>query len=185
MEGPTRTLGFFDSYTKYYNYCGIQNGIAFALAFDNRPVSTSLRDTWDRQLREWEGVEFEQWLPHEGVVATKKITSPCLFTGNKILAGTLAGMQDAFFLFGVHSSLVSGKVAALAIEDKERAWRLFKRFTAAYRYSWLVKQFFDVQPHWIRNPALRLGFDLFTKFRPALQPVMDQALKSLPGFGKL
>jgi len=183
-EGPPRIMGFFDRYTKYYNYCANVNGVAFALAFDRRPASGSMRDAWDRQLREWEGVEFEQWLPHEGVVATKKITAPCLYTGNKILAGTLAGMQDPFFLFGVQSSLVSGKIAAIAVEDKERAWRLFNTFTSAYKYSWLYKWFFDVQPHMMRNLGLRLGFGLYLRQRPLLQPVVDVALKSLPGFGR-
>ena len=30
--------------------------------------------------------QFEEWLPHEGVVATRKINAPCLLAGNKILA---------------------------------------------------------------------------------------------------
>jgi len=147
-------------------------------------VSDSMRDTWDRQLREWEGIAFEQWLPHEGVVATKKVTDPCLFAGDKILAGTLAGMQDPFFLFGVQSSLVSGKLAAIAVDDKERAWRLFHTFTSARKYSWLYKKFFDLQPHFARNLGLRLGFGLYLKQPRLLQPAIDIALKSLPGFGR-
>jgi len=143
-----------------------------------------MRDEWDRQLREWEGIEFEQWLPHEGVVATKKAADPCLFAGDKILAGTLAGMQDPFFLFGVQSSLVSGRIAAMAVDDKERAWRLFNTFTSARKYSWLYKKFFDLQPHALRNIGLRLGFGLYLKQRRLLQPAVDIALKSLPGFGR-
>ena len=183
-EGPPKIRGFFDRYTKYYNYCANVNGVAFALGFDSRPVPDSMRDEWDRQLREWEGIEFEQWLPHEGVVATKKISDPCLYAGDKILAGTLAGMQDPFFLFGVQSSLVSGKVAAIAVDDKERAWRLFHTFTSARKYSWLYKKFFDIQPHAARNLGLRLGFGLYVKQRRLLQPLIDVALKSLPGFGR-
>lgn len=183
-EGPPRIMGFFDHYTSYYNYCANANGVAFALAFDSRPVTESLRDEWDRQLREWEGMGFETWLPHEGVVATGKITSPCLFAGNKILAGTLAGMQDPFFLFGVQSSLVSGKIAALAVEDRERAWRLFHSFTSAYKYSWLYKRFFDAQPHFLRKRGLRLGFGAYLKYPSLMQPAIDIALKSLPGYGK-
>lgn len=184
FEGPPRILGFFDRETRYYNYCANLHGVAFALAFDRDPVTTRLRDRWSWQLREWEGMEFEEWLPHRGVVATKSITSPCLFAGDKILAGTLAGMQDPFFLFGVQGSLVSGKVAAMAVEDKERAWEVFRRFTSAYRYSWLYKRVFDLQPHWMRDAGLRLAFGAYARFRGILQPVIDQALKSLPGFGK-
>ncbi len=183
-EGPPRIMGFFDRYTRYYNYCANVNGVAFALAFDARPVPETMRDEWDRQLREWEGIEFEEWLPNEGVVATKKMSDPCLFAGNKILAGTLAGMQDPFFLFGVQSSLVSGKIAAMAIDDRERAWRLFRSFTSARKYSWLYKKFFDLQPHAVRNLGLRLGFGLYLKQRRLLQPAIDIALRSLPGFGR-
>ena len=183
-EGPPRILGFFDRYTRYYNYCANVNGVAFALAFNRGPVSDSLKDEWGRQLREWEGIDFEEWLPNEGVVATGKIDSPHLITGNKILAGTLAGMQDPFFLFGVQSSLVSGKIAAMAVDDMERAWRLFNRFTSAYKYSWLFKRFFDIQPHLLRNVELRLGFGLYVKKHPLLQPVIDVALLSIPGFGR-
>jgi flavin-dependent dehydrogenase len=183
-EGPPRIMGFFDRYTKYYFYCANLNGVAFALAFDRRPLPDTARDEWDRQLREWEGVDFEQWLPHEGVVATRKVDAPCLYAGDKILAGTLAGMQDPFFLFGVQSSLVSGKIAAMAVDDKERAWRLFHAFTSAYKYSWLYKQFFDAQPHAARNLGLRLGFGLYLRQRPLMQPLIDVALKSLPGFGR-
>ncbi len=183
-EGPPRIMGFFDRYTSYYNYCANVNGVAFALAFDSRPVTASLRDKWDRQLREWEGMDFDTWLPHEGVVATKKLTAPCLFVGDKILAGTLAGMQDPFFLFGVQSSLVSGKVAAIAVEDRERAWRLFRSFTSAYKYSWLYKRFFDAQPHFMRERGLRLGFGAYLKYPSLLQPAIEISLKSLPGYGK-
>ncbi len=184
-EGPPKIRGFFDRFTRYYSYCANVNGVAFALAFDARPVPDAMRDSWDRQLREWEGVEFDEWLYHEGVVATKRMSDPCLFAGNKILAGTLGGMQDPFFLFGVQSSLVSGKIAAMAIDDKERAWRLFRAYTSLRKYSWLYKKFFDAQPHAMRSQGLRLGFGLYLKQQRLLQPAIDVALKaSLPGFGR-
>lgn len=183
-DGPPLVQGFFDKGTDYYNYCANMNGVAFALAFDGRPVTASLRDGFDRALREKEGLDFEQWLPHEGVVATKSITAPCLFAGSKILAGTLAGMQDPFFLFGVQSSLVSGKIAAMAVDDAERAWRVFKRCTSAYRYSWLYKRFFDAQPHLLRKIGLRAAFGLYLRRRGLVQPAIDVALRSLPGYGQ-
>ncbi len=183
-EGPPMIQGFFGRNTKYYNYCANMNGVAFSLAFDARPVTATLRDEFDRQLRERENMDFGEWLPHEGVVATKRINAPCLFAGSKILAGTLAGMQDPFFLFGVQSSLVSGKVAAMAADDAERGWRLFHRFASAYRYSWLCKRLFDSQPHLLRNLGLRAGLGLYARQHDLLQPAIDVALRSLPGYGR-
>jgi flavin-dependent dehydrogenase len=185
MDGPPRLFGFFDRYTRYYNYCAVFNGIAFGLAFDAGRVDGSLRDTWERQLREWEGIEFERLLPYNGVVATGTINSPCLFAGDKILAGTLAGMQDPFFLFGLHGSLVSGKIAALAIEDREQARLLFDRFNSAYRYVWLVKRLFDVQPHWARNLFLRTCFGAYLGYKPVAHPVIERVMRIVPGFGKI
>lgn len=185
IGGPPRVMGFLDHYTKYYCYCANLNGVAFGLGFDARPVPSSLRDEWRRQLEEWEGWRFEEWLPHEGVVATRKINSPGLFTGNKILAGTVSGMQDPFALFGVHSSLCSGKIAAMAVDDKERAWRLFKDFTSAYRISWSLKRLFDMLPDSARGLGLGGIIGLFGSHREALQPFVDRILRTIPGFGNL
>ncbi|MDY6796222.1 MAG: NAD(P)-binding protein [Actinomycetota bacterium] len=184
-EGPPRVLAFFDTYTKYYCYCANQNGVAFVLAFDAGPVSESMRNRLSRQLEDYEGLSFEEWIPHQGVVATRAFGAPGLISGQKVLAGTLAGMQDPFALFGVHGSLVSGKIAAMAIDDWERAWRLFSDFSSSYRYSWLAKRLFDLQPHWMRRIGLPLGVGLWSAFPDLLQPLMDRVYRVIPGFGKL
>ncbi len=54
----------------------------------------------------------------EGAVGVKRLDNPRLFSGDKILAGTLAGLQDPLFFFGVHASLISGHIAAQAVDDK-------------------------------------------------------------------
>lgn len=183
-EGPTRILGYFDRHTSYYHYCANLNGTAFALAFDRRPMPESACVEWAERLEE-EGFRFREWRPHKGVVANARMTAPALFAGGKILAGTLAGAQDPLFLFGVHGSLVSGRIAAMAVEDKERAWRVFRHFTSAYPYMWLYKKAFDLQPHSMRRPALGLAFGSLSRFPSLLRPLLDQALRSVPGFGKL
>ncbi len=183
-QGPPRILGYFDRHTSYYHYCANLNGTAFALAFDRRPVPESACRQWAERLEE-EGFRFREWRAHKGVVATARLTAPALFAGDKILAGTLAGVQDPLFLFGVHGSLASGKIAAMAVEDKERAWRVFRRFTSAYPYMWLYKKAFDLQPHPLRRPALSLAFGCLSRFPALFHPLLDQALRSVPGFGKL
>lgn len=183
-QGEPRILGYFDRNTKYYHYCANLHGTAFALAFNTRPLPDSACQDWAGRLEE-EGFRFPEWRPHKGVVATRGIIAPTLFAGNKILAGTLAGVQDPLFLFGVHGSLVSGKVAAMAIEDKERAWRLFRRFTSRYPYMWLYKRIFDLQPHFMRRPGLRAAFGALSRSPGLFRPLLGEALKSVPGFGML
>lgn len=183
-EGPPRILGYFDRHTRYYHYCANLHGTAFALAFASRPMEDFACAEWAKKLRD-EGFHFPEWQPHQGVVATKEISAPSLFAGNKILAGTLAGVQDPLFLFGVHGSLVSGKIAAMAVDDKERAWRLFQRYTSYYRYSWICKRIFDLQPHRLRELGLSLAFGCLLLFPGMLRPLLQQALKSIPGYGRM
>lgn len=183
-DGPPIMVGWFDDYTKDYNYMATSNGVVFALGFNREPVGKELFDGWTRQLREDEGVELTNWVVHEGVVATKSIFNPRLFTGNKILAGTLS-MQDPFCLFGVHSSLVSGKIAGIAIDDKARAYELFRKMSAAYKYSWTVRSLFNLQPHWMKKIGVNLALGLWERYPALLKPGMELSLNTVPGFQKI
>lgn len=183
-EGPPRIIASFNGATSYYFYCANQNGVAFALAFDRRPIPESVVCDWERELRE-EGILFGKWIPHRGVVATRTISAPRLFCGDKILAGTVAGFQDPFALFGVHGSLVSGKVAAMAVDDKARAWRLFRAFTSSYSYSWLAKKLFDLQPAFLRRVGLNLGVAFWNAHQALFQPLLNRVCRAVPGYGKL
>lgn len=173
---------WFDTYTRDYNYVACANGVVFGLGFARRPVGPELLERWDRQIREEEGIEFRDWAMHEGLVAGKRLDNPRLFSGNKILAGTIAGMQDPFLLFGAHSSLVSGKIAGIAVDDKEKAYDLFLKVISPYKYAWTGKQVFDRVPHAVRRPAMRAGLRFWSAYPGALQPVMDTIMRTVPGF---
>ncbi len=181
-EGPPRIIGFFDRFTRNYHYCANLHGVSFALAFDTRPRSSAVCEELSSLLRR-EGMEFGEWEPHYGVVATKSIDAPCLFSGDKILAGTLAGLQDPLFLFGVQGSLASGRIAAMAVEDKERAWRIFRKLTAFYRRSWVLKRLFVHQPHLVRKAGLNLALSVYVREPKVLQPLVNMSLRGIPGFG--
>ncbi len=181
-DGPPVMVGWFDTYTKDYAYLASSNGVCFGLAFDRRPVGADLERRWRQQLLEQEGVDIPNWHIHEGVVASKS-PFPRLFSGNKILAGTLGGVQDPFLLFGVHSSLVSGKIAGIAIDDKAEAYDLFRKMTSAIKVSWAAKQVFSLQPHWLKKPAVGVYFDMLARF--TLQPLTEVVLKTVPGFQKI
>jgi len=79
------------------------------------------------------------------------------FRGKFILAGTLAGMQDPSMVLGVHGALVSGKIAALAVTDKEKALKEFKRMNARRPSAYLLKKLLDkTHPHLLRPVAAAL-----------------------------
>ena len=183
-EGPPTMVGWFDDYSRDYCYRANLNGVVVVLGFDRRPVGGRMLEKWGSQLLRDEGVEIVEWVPHEGVVATRSISNPRLFSGNKILAGTLC-MQDPFCLFGVHSSLVSGKIAGMAIDDKERAYGIFREMSAAYKYSWTARTLFNLQPHWMRRMGLSVALGAMVRFPELHRPLMELVLNTVPGFQKI
>ncbi len=184
-ESP-RVIGWFDDYTRDYAYYASSNGITFGLLFDRKPMNESVRQRWEKQLWEQEGIKFSSWHPHEGIVPIKTPTNPQFFWKDKILAGTFAGMQDPVMLFGVHGALLSGKIAALAVDDKAGAMRLFRRFTSFFKYSWMVKKtILDIPPHPVRKNLLRPIIGLWEKYPEELKFSINFALGTIPGFRTL
>ena len=66
--------------------------------------------------------------------------NPRLFAGNLILTGTLSGMQDPLMVLGVHGALVSGRIAAMAVQDRERAAREFRRMNRWWKVGYLTRR---------------------------------------------
>ena len=64
---------------------------------------------------------------------TGSFSNPRLFSGDLILTGTLSGMQDPSMVLGVHGALVSGRIAAMAVNDRERATAEFRRMNRWWR----------------------------------------------------
>ncbi len=182
-DAPARVVGWFDYYTRDYSYYACANGINFGLLFDRKPMDKQTREKWEKQLWSQEGVEFSSWHPHEGIVPIKSPRNPRFLWKDKILAGTFAGFQDPVMLFGVHGALLSGKIAAMAVDDKERAMEMFRRFTSFFKYSWLVKKMaLDWPPHLIRKILLRTVVGLWGKNPEGLKFSIDFALGTIPGY---
>ena len=64
----------------------------------------------------------------------------------------MSGMMDPFFLFGIHGALLSGKVAAMAVEQPEAALKLFRILNRNFWKAYLLRQGFEGNP---------FGFSLF------------------------
>lgn len=179
QEGEPGALVCFSHDTQDYGYITNSNGIAFALFFDHKPVKKDILEKWGNQMREQENLEFANWRPFEATVATERINNPRLFESGKILAGTLAGMQDPYFFFGVHASLISGKIASIAVDDKAKAYEMFKEYTSFFKYSWLLRRFWDVQNPSVQTWILRSLFSAQEKVPRLLQEII---LRLVPGF---
>jgi flavin-dependent dehydrogenase len=146
---------YFDHYTKDYCYLPAVNGVISGLFFARRPVGYEHRRKWEDQLRETEGVQFKTWHMERGYFASRYPSSPRLFVGDKILAGTLAGAQDPGTYFGCHGAMVSGKIAAVALEDKAVAQEMFDLCNRSYNRMWFFRRVaINYAPGFLREKAL-------------------------------
>jgi len=156
-----RCAVYFDRYTRDYCYLPAANGIVAGLFFARRPVGERQRALWERQIRETEGVEFKTWRLERGFFASRYPCQPRLFAGDKILAGTLAGAQDPGTYFGCHGAMVSGKIAAIALEDKALAQEMFELCNRSFNAMWFLRRVaINYMPEFLRKSLLNtvLGF---------------------------
>ncbi len=181
-EGPPVTAAWFDDFAGDYCYYAATNGIGFALAFDRVPLGREVPGRFAERLESDLGVRLSGWHGFEGAVGARRLDNPRLFAAGKILAGSLAGMQDPFFFFGVHAALVSGKIAALAVDDRAGAWELFRKISSTYKYSFAARRLFSPLPHAVRRPLLRSFFSAMVGWPDRFGGL---TLRNVPGFAEV
>jgi len=175
---------YFDEYTRDYAFYSQVNGACGACLFSRgKPLDISVKERFERQLAENDGVTFNEWNAVSiGALPVESIRNPRLFARNYILAGTLSGSIDALMLFGVHGALISGKIAAMAVLDHEKALREFKRinrnFPAGFLLSWQYRN--------MPIPILKRLVWAGLKAYPVVGRILGEKLFGLlPGFGRI
>lgn len=137
---------YFNDYTNDYAYWANANGHDWTLFFTRNPISPGELEAFKRELEETEGIKASEWLPGYGPTPTRSFHNPRLFASDKILAGTVSGMMEPFVLFGVHGALVSGKVAAMAVDDRAAAWAEFKTQLTTWKRMLLNRKAYNLMP---------------------------------------
>ncbi len=177
---------WFHDYILDYAYYGAANGVVFSLYFAREPVKESEWEEFrERQLEGQEGMTCTSWDYHEGLVPTGAYDNPRMFVGDKILAGTLGGMMDPFALFGVHGSLVSGKIAAMAHKDKRQAYELFVRYSRFFKRNLFMRRMFDRFPVGLKKKTMAPQVQFIQDHADLLKGAMDNFFKALPGYKQL
>lgn len=172
---------WMDDFTKDYAFNCTVNGVCFALLFQRRaPLNRDAKKKYEELLFEKEGVELPGWDDLEGgCCPVGSIRNPRLFHNRKILAGTLAGVIDPFLFFGMLGALVSGRIAAMAINDKAEAYAAFRKATLTFYPGYINKRLFNLVPHAIRKPLVRAG----VTFVPYLEKIaMPLVANFTPGW---
>lgn len=149
---------YHDSYTPDYGYTSAFNGVEYVHLFNRkRAITLEERARFAESIKEVDGIEVPSWSSFTFPVPAASVAQPRLLCAGKILAGTLAGAMDPIAFFGLHGALVSGKIAALAVEDKEFAWQEFKRASSFFKFAYLGKKSVDLQPNIIARNAMHVG----------------------------
>jgi flavin-dependent dehydrogenase len=116
---------YLGQFSNEYGYACAMNGIWYVLLFARREVEESVLESFRKVLAYGEGRTFDKWRRFQG--HTPK--GPRLFHKGFILAGTMAGVVEPAFGGGITGALLSGKIAAMAVTEPDRALAEFKRFT--------------------------------------------------------
>ncbi|MGQ9475276.1 MAG: NAD(P)/FAD-dependent oxidoreductase [Actinomycetota bacterium] len=173
---------YHDTYTSDYGYVAAFRGILYVHLFNRRrPISIQGRDRFAAQVTRFEGLEIPRWNAFTFPVPAASISTPRLFAGRAILAGTLSGAMDPFAFFGLHGALVSGGIAALAVEDRERAWREFRRCVRPYYSTYAVARLKELSPVSLNVLGFRALFRRFDRRRLARRLLVEH----MPGYRNL
>ncbi len=177
---------YFGDYTSDYAYWGGINGVWSILFFTREAISREQLRTYEEEVYRTEGVEVDEWFEGYGPTPTKSFSNPRLFAGNKILSGTLSGMMEPFALFGVHGALVSGKISAMAVEDKGAAFEEFSRCLRGWRFGLMNRRLYDAAPVPARRFAVITGNKVLESVGPERGArLLSKGFSAIPGYRRV
>jgi hypothetical protein len=172
-------LGIFSEYASEYFYAAALNQLFYGMLPLEDPPNLNHLSSLVRDMKEWEQIDIpeSEWRP---VVFRVPLGGPAnlrLFHEDKILAGTIAGMMDPFFLFGIHGALVSGKIAALTVMDREKGLAEFSRVNRYFTQTFRAKQVYELLP----TKAKLSLFGAMARAPYLFSPVVPLISRGIPG----
>ena len=168
--------GMMAEYTNDYFYANCANHLMYGLFFSRGKVSAETLELCVRDAEERFGFHLPKWEYSTGRVPTGSARNPRLYQDGYILAGTLSGAMDPGALFGIHGAILSGKVAATAVDDPERAIQEFKNMNRFYRISYYMRRFFS------RMPGRLAMMDFNIRHPLIAYPMMLLTSAAIPGY---
>ena len=148
-----------DDFTTDYGYTSCFRGVRYCHLFNRyQPLSNDNRDKFAAMVKKYDDFEVPEWNSFTFPVPVGSIRNPRLYSGSKILSGTLAGAIDPVAFFGLHGGLVSGKIAALAIDDKYEAWKEFRKCVKVFPVSYTLSRIAAMAPKKVMQAVYYLNF---------------------------
>lgn len=172
-------LGIFSEYASEYFYAAALNQLFYGMLPLEDPPKLKYLASLVRDLKEWEEIDVpvSEWRPVVFRVPLGGSANLRLFHEDKILAGTIAGMMDPFFLFGIHGALVSGRIAALTVMDREKGQAEFTRVNRYFTQTFRAKQMYEMLP----VKAKLAAFRAMAKAPYLFSPVIPLISRGIPG----
>jgi len=175
-DRDTWCAGVLASFTDDYFYANCVNNLMYGLLFGRKKVTVEGLEACKRDVRKRFGIDFKKWEYFTVRVPTGCARNTRLFRDGYILAGTLSGAMDPNALFGIHGAILSGKIAAEAVENPDAASKEFSRINRFYSVGYYLKEMLKYLPG--RNAILQMTF---THPR-AMFPIPQISSLAVPGY---
>lgn len=143
QENENRAWIWMDECINEYGYISYCNGIYYNLLFSyGREVDEAALERYRDFMRRAEGLEFDGWEYVHGAASAATADNPALLRNGLIMCGTMSGCLDPFMGFGISGALISGKIAATAVTQPEKAREEFDRFNRNFAKVFAFKHGF-------------------------------------------
>jgi flavin-dependent dehydrogenase len=177
----TISWAYIDDFTVDYAFTTLINGAAFSLLFQReKPPLQRDKEKFERMVRE-AGINLTGWRDLIGGAAPHRaLSNPVLFKNNRIIVGTLAGVMEPMLNFGMLGAMMCGKIGAIAVTDKGRAYEDFTGLTSFFKRSMLIKRVHDRMPTVVRKAMWTTATRILAEAGPEAR---NRGMRFVPGYG--
>lgn len=175
---------YMNKYSNDYGFCSTINGLSYGFLFQkDKPVDKNAFEDFVNDVEQVEEYKFKTWkevtfgsLPH------KTFSQVNLYWRDKILAGSIGGSIEPILGFGMLGALISGKIAAIAVEDPGRAEIEFKKLNRLYKPELFLKRFWNISPQIVRSS---LAKPVAATFNSIPSWIFNKLMYIVPGYGRM
>lgn len=155
-----------------YAYTAEVNGLDYALLFAHSPITKENKAAFKNVLKSRGKRSYAE--PWKDVVLAVPAEANLFWKGS-ILAGTLSGMIEPFWGYGIVGAIISGRIAAKAIIDREEAVKDFEFFTRNFNKKFQRREKLSSYSPFVSGILIRTGITW-----ARLQCLWNRAIASQP-----
>jgi flavin-dependent dehydrogenase len=156
-EIPEKTddiLSIMGPFATDYGYVGVTNGLDYNLLFSHRKITQKDKDSYRKVLDKLGIVGYREPWRDESMCIPSEARH---IAGDLILAGTLGGMIEPFWGYGIVGAIVSGRVAAKTAVNREEGLADYEGFTRGFAAKSARHRKLVAYPHAVRSAMIQGG----------------------------